>query len=210
MISSIKRKSIILSLAFLTIVATHSFAQLSIQSYEIGAKGGGNFFKIGGRSFDNKTYPSFNAGGYVDLNFTPQWSLQGELLWSEVIAQTSDEYNQIYPGGISSKIYNNYMSLPILVAFKPAPEISILVGPEYGYLVSQTSGVFPGKDAFSKSDFSLVFGGQLNLGAVKFGARYSVGLNNINGINSTDQWRMYGFQLYLGYRIWNGDVKKKK
>lgn len=211
MTSSIKRRSIVLSIVlFFTITTLHSYAQFSLQSVEIGAKAGGNFYKIGGRSFDNKTYPSFSGGAYAELNFTPKWTLQPELLWSETIANTGDAFNGIYPGGISSKIYLNYISLPVLVAFKPVPELSILVGPEYSYCISQTTGVYYNQNAFSKSDFSIDFGGQLNLGNVKFGARYKVGLNNVNGINGSDDWRVHGFQLYLGYRLWDVKVKKKK
>jgi len=213
MTSSIKRRSIVLSFVLLAITTFHSYAQLSLQSVEIGLKGGGNFYKIGGRSFDNKTYPSFTAGAYAELNFTPQWSLQPELSWSETISQTGDQFNQIY-GGIQSKLYSNYVSLPVMVAFKPVPELSILLGPQVGYLVTQTTGVLPSnlrdKDVFSKVDVGIVFGGQLNLGRVKVGARYYVGLNDVNGINSTDDWRVHGFQFYLGYHLWDVKVKKKK
>jgi len=210
MTSSLKRRSIVLSFVLVAITGIHSYAQLSVQSVQIGFKGGGNFYKIGGRSFDNKVNPSFSAGAYAELNFTPKWTLQPELLWSETIAQTSPIFNQIYPSAISSKLYSNYVVLPILVAFKPVPELSILFGPQVGYLVNQTTGVYAGKDVFSKSDLALVFGGQLNLGKVKFGARYYVGLNNINGINSSDDWRAHGFQLYLGYQLWNKAIKSKK
>jgi hypothetical protein len=214
MTSSIKRRSIVLSFVlFFTITTLHSYAQFSLQSVEMGVKGGGNFYKIGGRSFDNKMYPSFNGGAYAELNFAPKWTLQPELLYSETIANTGDQFNLIYPGAVSSKIYLNYISLPVLASFKPVPELSILLGPEYSYCISQTTGLYPSdpnKNAFSRSDFSIDFGGQLNLGNVKFGVRYKVGLNSVNGINSSDDWRVHGFQVYLGYHLWDVKVKKKK
>jgi hypothetical protein len=213
MTSSIKRKSIVLSFFILALATSRSFAQFSLQSVQIGAKAGGNFYKFGtARSFDNKTYPSFSAGGYAELNFSPKWSLQPELLWSETIAQTGDGFNQIYGGygAISSKIYLNYISVPILVSFKPVPELSILLGPQYGYLINQTTGLVQGKDAFSKSDLSIVGGAQLNLGKVKVGARYSGAVISTNGINNSDSWKAHGFQLYLGYQLWDLKIKKKK
>ncbi|HEY4064379.1 MAG TPA: porin family protein [Puia sp.] len=213
MTSSIKRKSIVLSF-FLLALATSSFAQLQLQSVQIGAKAGGNFYKFSKdtRSFDNKTYPSFSAGAYAELNFTPKWSLQPELLWSETIGQTGDQFNQIYGGlgAISSKIFLNYISVPVLVAFKPVPELSILLGPQYGYLISQTTGLVQGRDAFSKSDLSITGGAQLNLGKIKFGLRYSGSVISINGINNSDSWKPHGFQMYLGYQLWDLKVKKKK
>jgi len=69
MTSSIKRKSIVFSFLLLTLASSRSFAQFSLQSVQIGAKAGGNFYKFGtARSFDNKTYPSFSAGGYAELH----------------------------------------------------------------------------------------------------------------------------------------------
>jgi len=215
MTSSLKRRSIVLSFALVAITGIHSYAQLSIQSIQIGAKAGGNFYKVSGRSFEKALYPGFSAGAYAELNFTPQWSLQPELLWSETISETANpEFGQVYPGAISSKLYSNYVTLPVMIAFKPVPELSILLGPQIGYLVAQTTGVLPpnfnNKDVFSKLDVGFAFGGQLNLGKVKIGARYYVGLNNINGINGTDDWRMHGLQAYVGYQLWNRAIKSKK
>jgi hypothetical protein len=203
-----KLGAIALSCMLLTFVTAHSYAQQSIQ---YGIKGGGNFYKLGGRSFDNKFYPGFNLGAYAELNFAPHWTLQPELIWDQAIAKTSDNFNQIYRGVSFQQVDLNYAMLPILVAFKPVPELSILLGPQVGYLFSQTSNLpytNPNQKAFSKVDFSLVFGGQLNLGKVKIGARYAIGLNDINGINSSDGWRKYGFQFYLAYQL--KDIKLKK
>jgi hypothetical protein len=44
-------------------------------------------------------------------------------------------------------------------------------------------------------------GAQLNLGALKLGGRYVVGLANINDIDNKDKWKNQGFQLYLGLKI---------
>jgi hypothetical protein len=58
-----------------------------------------------------------------------------------------------------------------------------------------------GKDAFKKGDFSMLGGVQLNIGALKLGGRYVVGLANINDIDDRDKWKNQGFQVYLGTRI---------
>jgi len=107
MTSSIKRRSIVLSFVLLAITAFQSYGQLSIQSAQIGLKGGGNFYKTSGRSFDNKTNPSFSAGAYAELNFTPQWSLQPELSYSETISQTSEE---LPGGGIFEALFQLYFA----------------------------------------------------------------------------------------------------
>jgi hypothetical protein len=109
------------------------------------------------------------------------------------------------------------VAVPVLLAFRPIPELSILLGPNT-VSRSRRPQVFWDRqrnirriahaNAFSKSDFSLIFGGQLNLGKIKVGLRYSEGLVNVNGINSTDAWRVYGLQAYFAYQI--GDIKLKK
>lgn len=201
-----------LSLLILTLTTANADAQESLQ---LGVKGGINFIKVGGRSFDTKTQPGANLGVYGELNFSKQWVLQPELMWNMVVTQSSDQFGQIYPGqGVSNaQAINNYIALPVLVAFKPTPELSIIIGPQYGYLFNQTKGLLytdRNKGVFSHSDLSLVFGGQLNLGKVKIGLRYTDGLNTINGINSSDGWRQYGFQAYLGYQIKDLKLKKRK
>jgi hypothetical protein len=197
-----------LILLLLTASVTQTYAQ---QSWEWGIKAGGNLMKIGGRSFDGKKYPGFSAGVWGKLNFSSKWSLQPELDWNQTIAKTSEDFNSIYRG-VSDQLVNlNYAALPILVSFKPNPWLAILVGPQYSYLVTQTSGLLPqqpGKDAFNKSDLAIVFGGQVNFNKVLFGLRYQAGLNNIC-FSTTDTWRQYGFQAYIGYQFGDNKLRKK-
>ena len=93
------------SLLLLTASTIRTYAQSSL---ELGIKGGGDYMKIGGRSFDGKRYPGFQAGIYGQLNFTSKWSLQPELNFSQTIGKTSDnlaaaiagethEYTDMYP-----------------------------------------------------------------------------------------------------------------
>lgn len=200
-----------LSLVLLLLMAsvTRSYAQRSL---EWGIKAGGNLMKVGGRSFDGKQYPGFNAGIWGKLNFTSRWSLQPEIVWNQTIAKTSGEFNSIY-GGVSDQLVNlNYAAIPIFVSFKPNPWLAILVGPQYGYLVTQTTDLLQnpqdrGRNAFNRNDLSIVFGGQLNFNKVIFGLRYTAGLNNIS-FRTTDTWRQYGYQAYIGYQL--GDFKLRK
>jgi hypothetical protein len=196
-------------------LAAHSYAQ---QSLEWGLKAGVNYFKIGGRSFDNKYNPSFSGGGYAEINFNSKWSLQPELLFNMVQGKTGDGFSTIYQGVSGQLVTIDYLALPVLLAYKPIPELSILLGPQYGFAIAQTTGLLGpngtsgGSDAnvFSKSDFSLIFGAQLNLDKFKIGLRYSEGLNNVNRINSTDAWRIYGLQAYVAYQLGDFKLRKKK
>jgi Outer membrane protein beta-barrel domain len=197
------------SLLLLTATTVRTYAQSSL---ELGVKGGGDYMKIGGRSFDGKHYPGFQAGAYGQLNFTSKWSLQPELYFSQTIGKTSDEFNGIYGGPSGQQVTLDYVDLPILLSFKPIPELSLLLGPQVGYAFSQTTNLLPpttgATDAFKKVDFSIVFGGQLNLGKVAFGLRYQAGLNNIS-FRTTDTWRQFGAQFYVAYQLKDMKLKKK-
>lgn len=207
-----KSSLIITAAAFvLTLTTVHADAQ---QSMEWGLKAGANYFKVGGRSFDNTYNLSFSGGAYAQVNFNAHFSVQPELLFNQVLCKTSANFNEIYSnlGGVSYQLVSlDYIAVPILLAYKPVPELSILFGPQYGFCVAQTSGLLAAsnQNAFSHSDVALVFGGQLNLGKIMVGLRYQEGLNNINAINSTDAWRTYGFQFYFGYQIKDKRLKKK-
>lgn len=178
---------------------------LQAQSIHIGVKAGPNFLKLGGRSFDGKMKAGYSAGAYGEINLNRTWGIQPELMFTQTFASTSDQFNAIYPGGVSSNITLNCITVPVLATYKPVPELSIMLGPQYTYIVNQTEGLLQGssypKDAFKKSDLAVVFGAQLNLAKFKLGARYQIGTVNLNAINDSDQWKLNGIQLYLCYRL---------
>jgi hypothetical protein len=192
-------KFVLISFVLLTTITASSNAQ----KLHLGLVAGTNMYKVTGRSFDEKFKPAFSAGVSGEYTINPMMGIQSELLWNQVITRTDQDFSQIYPGeGVAdADVYLNYISLPVMFAFKPAPELSILLGPQYSYLVNQTSGLLiSGKDAFKKNDLALVFGGQLNLGKVRVGARYTIGLTEINALQS-DPWKYHGFHFYLGFRL---------
>lgn len=202
------RTKLTFAILLLTLTAAQSYAQ---KSMEWGLTAGGNYFKVGGRSFDNTYNISFSGGAYAEINYSKSFTLQPQILFNQVLCKTSDGFNQIYSsdGGVSDQLVSlDYISVPILLAYKPIPVLSILFGPQYSFAIAQTQNLVRTQtNAFTRSDFALVFGGQLNLGKAKVGVRYQEGLNNINGINSTDSWRTYGFQVYFAYQI--KDIKLK-
>ena len=97
----------------------------------------------------------------------------------------------------------NYLSIPVLLSFRPIPLLSLQVGPQFGILLNPDEHlVNNAEDAFKNGDVSLVGGAQLNLAALKVGARYVVGLTNINNLQNSDvNWKNQGWQIYAGFRI---------
>jgi hypothetical protein len=180
---------------------------------EWGLKAGGNYFKVGGRSFDNTYNVSFSGGAYAEINFSSKFTIQPELLFNQVLAKTSAEFSNIYSSyqPVAFQLVSvDYIAVPILLVYRPVPILSILVGPQYGFAIAQTKNLLralPNTNAFERSELALVFGAQMNLGKMKVGLRYQEGLTNVNAINSTDNWRTYGLQLYVGFQIKDRKLK---
>ena len=194
-----KAKSIILLLAFVTI----ALASTNAQGFQLGVKGGANIFQVDGRSFDQAFKYGYSIGGYAEINFSKHFGIQPELLWNEYQTRTADQYSQVYTNlSASTDIQLNYLSIPVLLAFKPAKILTIHVGPQFGILINQSQSLIDNsKSAFKSGDLSMLAGAQLNLAWFKLGARYAIGLNNLDNVGNVDTWKSKGFQVYVGVRI---------
>lgn len=127
----------VLALTMLLLAASVTSTQAQ-SSLQLGVRAGMDYMKLGGRSFDQKSYPGFGAGIYGKLNFSKKWYLQPELDYNQTIGKTSEEFTSIYGGYAQQQVNLNYVSVPILLAFRPIPELSIMVGPQYGFLFAPT------------------------------------------------------------------------
>ncbi|OQP65655.1 porin family protein [Niastella populi] len=194
------------SLALLTIASTLtslSFAQRGGGGFHIGAKAGANIFKVDGTSMKDEFIFGYNVGAFAEINFTKEIGIQPEVMWNQTNFRTSTRFNDIYPEGVNDvKGKLNYLSIPILFSYSPAKIISFQLGPQFGVLLNQDKSLIKnGEEAFKKGDFSALGGVQLNIGGVKIGGRYVIGLTNINDIDDREKWKNQGFQVYLGTRF---------
>ena len=190
------------SLAILTValaLSTFSFAQ----GVHLGFKAGANIFKVDGKSFSDEFKFGYNLGAFAEINFNQKWGIQPELLWNQTNYRTGDNFDDLYPGGksdVEGKL--NYISIPLLLTYRPVKVLSLQAGPQFGILASQDKDLLgETKEAFKSGDFSMLGGAQLNLGALRVGGRYVIGLTDINDIDNKEKWKNQGFQLYLGFTI---------
>lgn len=193
-----KKKSLAL-LSFALALSTLSFAQ----GFHIGAKAGANIFKVDGKSFKEEYKFGYNLGAFAEINFNDKWGIQPELLWSQTNYRTGNQFSDLYPGGkedVEGKL--NYINIPLLLTFRPVKVLSLQAGPQFGIMTSQDKDLLgETKEAFKSGDFSMLGGAQLNLGGLRAGARYVIGLSNINDIDNKDKWKNQGWQIYLGFAI---------
>ncbi|WEK38184.1 MAG: porin family protein [Candidatus Pseudobacter hemicellulosilyticus] len=173
------------------------------QGLQMGVKGGANIFKVDGKSFSDEFKFGYNVGIFAELNFNKNWGIQPEILWSQTNFRTGDDFNNVYPGGVNDvKGKLNYLTVPLLLSYRPVGIFAFQVGPQFGILLNQDKNLVGNtREAFKKGDLSLLAGAQLNLAKFKAGARYVIGLFDINDVGDQDKWKNQGFQVYIGVRI---------
>ncbi len=192
-------KSIVIGFFLIGVAVINAGAQ----GFHVGAKAGTNINKIAGRSFDDAAQYGLSLGGFAEIDFAKKWGIQPEVLWNQSKTTTASDIGTVYPEGlVNQEIILNYLTIPVLLTYKPVPVLSLQAGPQFGILLSQTQNfIYNVQDAFKKGDLSVLFGAQVNLGGFKVGARYYIGLTNINDIDNEDKWTNQGIQAYVGFRI---------
>lgn len=173
------------------------------QSLHVGFKAGANIFKVDGKSFNDEFKFGYHLGAFGEIYFTDKFGIQPELLFSQTNFRTGNDFDNVYPNGVGDvKGKLNYLTIPVLLSYRPIKLFAFQIGPQFGTLLNQDKNlVNNGKEAFKKGDFSMLVGAQLNLLKFKAGARYVIGLNNINDVGTSNKWKNQGFQIYLGFRV---------
>jgi len=191
------------SLALLTMslaLTSMTFAQ----GLHLGIKAGANIFKVDGAAIKDEFRFGYNAGAFAEVNFNDKIGIQPELLFNQTNYRTGTDFSNVYQINNANDVKGklNYLSIPILLNYNLAKFFTLQAGPQYGILLNKSETLVQnGKDAFKNGDFSLLGGVQLNLGSLKVGGRYVVGLSNINDIDDKNKWKNQGFQVWLGFRI---------
>ena len=181
------------------VMATASFAQ----GFHVGIKGGTNMLKIDNVSFKDQFNYGYNLGGFAEINFNKRIGIQPEVLWAQNTYKTASNVGEVIPGAISDlKVKLNYLQIPILLNIKPSKLFTFQVGPQFGVLIDENQSFLQnGQNAFKKGDFAMLAGAQLNLGPIKAGGRYVVGLNDLSDLGNSSDWKSRGWQLYVGLRL---------
>ena len=211
-------KKIILSVALLMAAGFSASAQ---EDVKFGVKAGVNFANFGGDVENADSRTGFHAGVVAEFKLSENFSVQPELLYSQMGAKTEDSQTILgvnYRSEATSKF--DYISLPILAKYYVIEGLSIEAGPQVGFLVSAknesidtvggTSTTTSGdvKDSTKSIDFGVAGGLAYDLPiGVFFQARYYVGLSNIADDESNDESdsdfsvKNMAVQLSVGYKF---------
>lgn len=191
----------LLTIFALLTVSSFSFAQ----SFSIGPKLGANVGKIDGAGFSEKYTLGYHVGAFTEIGFSKKVGIQAEVLWNQINADTASGFRAIYDNIDDQNFQNpqlNYLSIPLLLTYKPSKILSLQAGPQFGILLDKNKNLLDnGKEAFKSGDLSMLVGAQLNILKFRVYGRYAIGLNNINDIGNQQEWKTTGFQLGVGIAL---------
>lgn len=191
-----KTKLIILAIFCITASAANA------QKLHIGFKGGANVNKLTGKSFDDQFSFGYHVGGFFSVGLGKKFAIQPEILFNQINVDTSSSYSAIYQFNKVDKVQLKYMSIPILLNYKPVKYLTLQVGPQFGILTNKSKTLVQnGKDAFKSGDFSMLGGLQVNISHLNIYARYAVGLSNLNDIDNKEKWKSQSIQLGVGLTL---------
>jgi len=215
------------AIAFITLLlSTSGYSQDNIS---LGIKAGVNFASATGDASDSNSQigydegrTGFHVGVISELSISNKFSLQTELLYSQVGANYSYDNRPADGAKVDSDLNLDYITLPILAKYYVYKGLSLLAGPQLGYIVNSeieneilTSGFLVPetlrnetidiKDDINNFDFGFAIGSSYELNNGLFiQARYVLGLSEIpkneEQTISTDL-KNEVFQVSLGYKF---------
>ncbi len=183
------------------IIFACAFTTISYAQTTFGLKGGLNIANVIGEDtedLDSKT--AFHVGATAEFKLSENFSLQTELLYSMQGAKYSEE-------GLKSDIKLNYLNLPIIAKYYVSESFSLEAGPQIGFkLNSEVTVEYEGESETEDLEGlrSIGFGVNFGLGfkldsGLNFGARYNLGLSNINEDSDDGSVKNGVIQLSVGY-----------
>jgi hypothetical protein len=191
---------------FVLVLALALASKVSMAQFNLGIKGGVNMTKIAGKSFSEEFRTGYHLGGFAEIGLGSKFSIQPEVIFNQFNTRVDRSFSDVYQNAVNLSSYKDvklsYLTIPLLLNFKPTKVVSLQAGPQYGILMSQDKNLLQnGQSAFKSGEFSMVGGVQLNLAALRLSGRYFVGLNNVSDISNQENWKNQGFQLSVGFKI---------
>ncbi len=211
------KKTIFSVFALILMANTMTAQDGSINSSDkihIGLKAGINYANIydsEGEKYTADGKVGLAAGGFVSIPLGELFGIQPEIMFSQKGFQAS---SNILGSNVTLTRTTNYIDLPIFLSIKPSEMFTILVGPQYSYLIKQKD-VFTNPiidvdvnqdfdtDNIRKNTLCLVGGVDFNLSNFVLGARVGLDMfnNNGDGTSTTPRYKNVWAQATVGFRL---------
>lgn len=161
----------------LTSLAVFAFGVMNAQNVKFGVKAGINVSTLNG---EKNVSPKLGLaiGGFAELKLSEKFSLQPEVQYSSVGAE-SDASNDM--------ISMSYIYVPVMAKYYVANKFSLEAGPQIGFLTSakyvqidKQVQTMNAKDLFKSTDLGLNFGAGYDINDnIQLSVRYSAGLSDV-------------------------------
>jgi hypothetical protein len=176
-------------------------SSLFSQGLAVGIKGGANLGKISGHTFKDEFALSYHIGAFATIG-GEKWAIQPEVLFSQINADTSTRFSDVYAFNQIGKIELKALTIPIMLNYNLNKFITLQAGPQFGVIIDQNKNLLQnGKDAFKGGDFSLAAGVQLNLLKFRVYGRFVGGMTDLKNIDADDTWKVQAIQLGVGLSL---------
>ena len=173
--------------------------------FRIGARGGVNINKITGKSYKEGFNFNFQAGIFLQFNFSNRFGLQPEVNFVQSSSEFSNDANDIYYdlflGGSQKKSKLNFLEVPLLLNINvgESKRVKLQIGPAYGGLLKQTvDSLKANGNIYKNGEWAAIGGLWIQLPFVNLGARYKLGLTNLNDIDDRQKWKSQSIQVFVG------------
>jgi len=141
----------------------------------------------------------------MQFNFSKTFGFQPEINFvqssSEFTNDASDVYDDIFRDGSQKKAKLDYLKVPLLLNINigPSKRVKLQFGPQIGGVLKETvDSLKSNGNIFKKSDWSAVGGVWIQIPFINLGARYELGLTNLNDIDNQQKWKSQAFTLFAG------------
>jgi hypothetical protein len=168
-----------------------------------------------GLKSEGKMLPSFHVGAFGEYKVSDLFSVAAEAVYSGqgAKADLSGSIESVAVKG-DAKINFGYLNVPILAKFYVTEDLSLDLGPQFGFLMSSkvsTSTIVEGttvktedksKEGLNKTDISAALGLTYNFSNFFVQGRYNLGLNEfVKDNEGDDKFKNNVIQLGVGYRF---------
>jgi Outer membrane protein beta-barrel domain len=173
--------------------------------FRFGLKGGVNVNKLTGQSYSDGFNYNFQAGVFLQFNFSNKLGIQPEVNFVQTSSEFSDDaadiYDDLFRDGSQKKAKLNYLEVPLLlnVNLGPSKRVKLQLGPAYGGLIKQTVDSLKNNgNIYKNGEFSAIGGLWIQVPFVNLGARYKVGLTDLNAVDDRQTWKSQAIQVFVG------------
>jgi len=195
------------------------------QEVKYGVKAGLNYSSVVGDLTEGIKFRFSGHGGvFVESEFTNNFSLQTELLYSSQGFQFSSDLQTIENGGVTfdendfrTNVQFNFLTVPLLGKFALKDRLAVEFGPQFGFLLNQVTKIknlderensqIDENRTSTSGDFQLDYGAVVGLDmeisdAISLEPRFYIGLRNrLNGLGGQLQNYNATIQVSLNYAI---------